>query len=59
MTILVMPENPQLASAYVPFQQYKNLYSTENALKRGTIFKDLDIPFDTYKDNPVMNPFIK
>ncbi len=59
MTITFMPENPRLASAYVPFQKYENLYSTEKSLERGTIFKDLDIPFETYKDNPVMNPFIK
>ncbi len=59
MTISFMPENPNLAAAYVPFQEFKNLYSTEKALKRATIFKDLDIPFETYKDNPIMNPFIK
>ncbi|MBQ4528914.1 MAG: spore coat associated protein CotJA [Clostridia bacterium] len=54
-----MPENPHLAFAYVPFQEFKNLYSTDKALWRGTIFKELDIPFETYKDNPIMNPFIK
>jgi len=59
MQIPFMPENPRLAAAYVPFQEFKNLYSTDKALKMGTIFKDLNIPFETYKDNPIMNPFIK
>ena len=59
MNIPHMPDNPHLAFAYVPFQEFKNLYSTDKALWRGTIFKDLDIPFETYKDNPIMNPFIK
>jgi len=52
-----MPFNPQLAFAYVPFQKYENLYNTEKALCRGTIFKDLDVPFDCYRNNPIMSPF--
>jgi len=52
-----MPKNPMLAFAYIPFQEYKNIYPEEKALYRGTIFKDLDIPFDCYKNNPIMNPF--
>ena len=40
-TIPFMPENPRYAFAYVPFQQYGNLYPTNNALYKGTIFKDL------------------
>lgn len=59
MTMTYMPENPRLAAVYVPYQKFTNLYDTQTALKKGTIFKDLDIPFETYKDNPVMNPFIK
>ena len=54
-----MPLNPHLAFAYVPYQDFKNLYTTDKALWRGTMFKDLDIPFSTYKNNPIMNPFIK
>ena len=52
-----MPENPMLAFAYVPFQKYENLYNNDKALYRGTIFKDLDVPFERYKNNPIMSPF--
>ena len=55
----VMPQNPKLAFAYVPYQEFKNLFSTNEALWKGTIFKELDIPFSKYRDNPVMNPFKK
>ena len=34
-----------LAMAYVPWQEWQNLYSAETALCKGTIFKDLDKPF--------------
>lgn len=59
MRIPTMPDDPRLAFAYVPFQEFRNLYSTEKALKNGTIFKELNIPFEIYKDNPIMNPFAK
>lgn len=52
-----VPNDPRLAFAYVPFQRFENIYSVEKALCRGTIFKDLDIPFDCYKNNPIMSPF--
>ena len=52
-----MPNDPRLAFAYVPFQKYENIYPVEKALCRGTIFKDLDIPFDCYRNNPIMSPF--
>ena len=35
-----------LASAYIPFQQWKTTYSLEGALQRGTIFPELDLPFE-------------
>ena len=54
-----MPVDPMLAFAYVPFQKYENIYSTEKALLEGTVFKDLNISFDTYKNNPIMNPFME
>ena len=57
--ISFMPSDPRLAFAYVPFQKYENIYSIEKSLKRGTIFKDLDIPFDCYRNNPIMNPFME
>ncbi len=34
-----------LAMAYVPWQEWRNVYSAEKALCRGTIFEDLDKPF--------------
>ena len=56
-TIPFMPENPKYAFAYVPFQQYGNLYQTNNALYKGTIFKDLYYPFSAYENIPMMSPF--
>lgn len=50
-------DNMYLGFAYVPCQEFKNLYDTDKALKQGTIFKELDIPFESYKNNAVMNPF--
>ena len=57
--ISFIPKNPKLAFAYVPFQAYGNVYPAENALVHGTIFKELNIPFPQYKDNPLMNPYKK
>ena len=34
-----------LAMAYIPMQKFENLYSVEEALCSGTLFKDLDKPF--------------
>lgn len=34
-----------LAMAYVPWQKWENIYCSDKALKRGTIFADLDKPF--------------
>lgn len=34
-----------LAMAYVPMQQWKETYSEDVALSRGTIFPELDLPF--------------
>jgi len=31
--------------AYVPWQQWQQVYSVETAINRGTIFPDLDKPF--------------
>lgn len=42
----VMPANPQLAMAYVPFQQWGDTKEPENALKCGTLFSDLVFPFE-------------
>jgi len=34
-----------VAMAYVPWQEFQNLYAAEKALCRGTIFEELDKPF--------------
>ncbi|HIX72853.1 MAG: spore coat associated protein CotJA [Clostridiales bacterium] len=33
------------AMAYVPWQSFKNIYKAEDALRQGTIFEELDLPF--------------
>ena len=37
--------NQSLAMAYVPQQNWRNLYSPEVALNRGTLFAEVDKPF--------------
>ena len=39
-------ENTPLAMAYVPFQQWGETYSDDEALNRGTLFPQLDFPFN-------------
>jgi hypothetical protein len=34
-----------IAMAYVPWQQWRQIYSMDAALGRGTIFQELDKPF--------------
>ena len=41
----MLPENPVVAMAYIPFQQYGSVYSAEKALDNGTLFPDLNKPF--------------
>lgn len=36
-----------LAMAYVPSQPFESLYSAEEALRRGTLFAALDLPYCT------------
>lgn len=38
-------QNMALAMAYVPWQTYENLYPLSQALRSGTIFRDLDLDF--------------
>lgn len=38
-------DNYPLASVYSAIQIWRNLYEPEEALKRGTLFKELDLPF--------------
>lgn len=41
----LLPENPVVAMAYVPFQLDKTSYSPEVALREGTLFCALNKPF--------------
>ena len=41
-----MPSQPQLAMAYVPFQQWGDTMEPDNALSSGTLFSDLIFPFE-------------
>ena len=52
-----MPESMYLGFAYVPNQKFEDIYDTKEALSNGTIFKSLNIPFEAYKNDPIMNPF--
>ena len=40
------PKNTPLAMAYVPFQEWGEVYDEENAFARGTLFPELDFPFE-------------
>lgn len=41
----VLPRTPVLAMAYVPFQQWSEVYTAEKGLCEGTLFPCLDLPF--------------
>lgn len=38
-------KNVPLAMAYVPWQQWGETYSDDEALSKGTLFPQLDLPF--------------
>ncbi len=40
--------NMRLAYAYVLPQVFENLYSPNEALQNGTLFRDLNIPMEVY-----------
>ncbi|MGN0613669.1 MAG: spore coat associated protein CotJA [Porcipelethomonas sp.] len=40
------PKDTPLAMAYVPFQQWGRTYDVEKGFERGTVFPELDFPFD-------------
>ena len=39
------PASTPLAMAYVPYQQWGETYGDDEALSRGTLFPELDLPF--------------
>lgn len=42
----ICPEPMVLGMAYVPNQNWQDLYEAEAGFPRGTIFKQLDLPFE-------------
>lgn len=40
------PANTPLAMAYVPFQQWGEVYSEDDAFNAGTLFPELNFPFE-------------
>ena len=44
----LFPQNISLAMAYVPYQNWQNIYDIDDGFKAGTIFADLDKPFLGY-----------
>lgn len=40
------PRNTPLAMAYVPFQQWGEVFDDDKALRCGTLFPDLVFPFE-------------
>ncbi len=40
-----LPEYPVVAMAYVPFQTELEMYNSEDALKNGTLFPELNKKF--------------
>ena len=38
----------ELGYLYVPYQKLKSVYSNEEALKKGTLFPELDLPLGVY-----------
>jgi len=43
--IPVMPDNPQLAQAYVPYQVYMGIMPVMESLRKGTVFPELYRPY--------------
>ena len=44
--ITPLPENPVVAMAYVPYQIADNVYSAEQGINTGTMFPELNKPFE-------------
>ncbi|NLV62233.1 MAG: spore coat associated protein CotJA [Clostridiaceae bacterium] len=40
-----MPDNPQLAQAYIPYQIYNGIMSPMEGLRKGTVFPELYRPY--------------
>ena len=47
---VMQTDSMPLAYAYVPIQRFRMLYDPENALARGTLFEELDLPKGVYNN---------
>ena len=45
-SLLPLPDNTTATMSYVPFQTDKTMYDEEIAFNSGSLFKELDKPFD-------------
>lgn len=45
IVIPVMPDNPQLAQAYVPYQIFMGIMPVMEGLRKGTVFPELYRPY--------------
>lgn len=45
------PQQTPLAMAYVPFQQWGKVYNSDQAFNSGTLFPELDLPFERGGDS--------
>lgn len=45
------PQKTPLAMAYVPFQQWGEVYNSDQAFNSGTLFPELDFPFERGGDS--------
>lgn len=43
--IKVRPQEKLLGRAYIPTQRFADLYSCNEALAKGTVFSELDMPY--------------
>ena len=48
-SIPVMPKDPQLATAYVPYQVMCKIFEPMKGLMKGTIFPELFSPYEKKK----------
>ena len=44
--ITPLPSDPVVAMAYVPFQMPENVYTAEQGISIGTMFQELNKPFE-------------
>lgn len=44
------PQNTPIGMAYVPFQQWGEVYSEDEAFENGTLFPELNFPFERGAD---------